>query len=203
MIIDQFHRFPALQNNFRSRFRLLQHVSPLMRQWFRRAGSGLGPDFRITHPRACTLIDFCIQCITRVYVQCRWWHQVVTYTRLIECLLPMYCPRSLRTVTGYLIGVFLFTSPTIQAFLHFSSSFMSKGIAWCPGWEIPTITNEEAAIVLRGSWVRIPAKARRGICEQDTLKSTARGSQNKQNCLRHVPPNSVKKKKVLRHYKHE
>jgi hypothetical protein len=28
------------------------------------------------------------------------------------------------------------------------------------------------------SWVRIPGKARRGICEQDTLKSTARGSQN-------------------------
>jgi hypothetical protein len=32
-----------------------------------------------------------------------------------------------------------------------------------------------------GTWVRIPAKARRGICEQDTLKSTALGSQNKQN----------------------
>jgi hypothetical protein len=28
-------------------------------------------------------------------------------------------------------------------------------------------------------------KARRGIFEQDTLKSTARGSHNKQNCLRH------------------
>jgi hypothetical protein len=37
--------------------------------------------------------------------------------------------------------------------------------------------------------VRIPVKARRGICEQDTLKST-RGSQNKHNC---VPPTSVKK----------
>jgi hypothetical protein len=47
----------------------------------------------------------------------------------------------------------------------------------------------------RGSWVRIPAKARHGICEQDTLKSTALGSQNKQNCLRHVPRTSVKKKK--------
>jgi hypothetical protein len=35
------------------------------------------------------------------------------------------------------------------------------------------------------------------ICEQDTLKSTARGSQNKQNCLRHVPLTSVKKKKKL------
>jgi hypothetical protein len=39
------------------------------------------------------------------------------------------------------------------------------------------------------------AKARRCICEQDTLKSTARGSQNKQNCLRYVPLTSVKKKK--------
>jgi hypothetical protein len=46
----------------------------------------------------------------------------------------------------------------------------------------------------RGSWVRIPAMARRGICEQDTLKSTAWGSQNKQNCLRHVPLTSVIKK---------
>jgi hypothetical protein len=36
---------------------------------------------------------------------------------------------------------------------------------------------------------------RRGICEQDTLKSTVRGSQNKQNCLRHVPLNLSKKKK--------
>jgi hypothetical protein len=36
-----------------------------------------------------------------------------------------------------------------------------------------------------------PAKARRGICEQDTLISTARGS-HKQNCLRH-PPNLSKK----------
>jgi hypothetical protein len=40
-------------------------------------------------------------------------------------------------------------------------------------------------ILTRGSWVRIAVKARRGICEQDTLKSTARGSHNKQNCLRH------------------
>jgi hypothetical protein len=40
----------------------------------------------------------------------------------------------------------------------------------------------------------IPVKARRGICEQDTLKSTARGSQNKQNCLWYVPLTSVKKK---------
>jgi hypothetical protein len=47
----------------------------------------------------------------------------------------------------------------------------------------------------KGSWVRIPAKALRGICEQDTLKSTARGSQNKQNRLRHVPLTSVKKRK--------
>jgi hypothetical protein len=31
--------------------------------------------------------------------------------------------------------------------------------------------------------------------EQDTLKSTARGSQNKQNCLRHVPLTSVKKRR--------
>jgi hypothetical protein len=38
---------------------------------------------------------------------------------------------------------------------------------------------------IRGSWVRIPAKAQRGICEQDTLESTAWGSHNKQNCLRH------------------
>jgi hypothetical protein len=30
------------------------------------------------------------------------------------------------------------------------------------------------------------------VSEQDTLKSTARGSQNKQNCLRHVPLTSVK-----------
>jgi hypothetical protein len=36
------------------------------------------------------------------------------------------------------------------------------------------------------------AKARRGICEQDTFKCTARGSQNKQNCLRHVPLTSMK-----------
>jgi hypothetical protein len=36
-------------------------------------------------------------------------------------------------------------------------------------------------------------ESRRGICEQDTLKSTALGSQNKQNCLRHVPLTSVKK----------
>jgi hypothetical protein len=28
-------------------------------------------------------------------------------------------------------------------------------------------------------------ESRRGICEQDTLKSTARGSYNKQNCLWH------------------
>jgi hypothetical protein len=34
-------------------------------------------------------------------------------------------------------------------------------------------------------------KSRRGTYEQDTLKSTARGSQNKQNCLRHVPLISV------------
>jgi hypothetical protein len=34
-------------------------------------------------------------------------------------------------------------------------------------------------------------------CEQDTLKSTARGSQNKQICLRHVPLTSVKKTKKL------
>jgi hypothetical protein len=46
----------------------------------------------------------------------------------------------------------------------------------------------------RGSWVRIPAKVRRDICEQDTLKSTARGSRDKQNCLRHSPITSVKKK---------
>jgi hypothetical protein len=39
--------------------------------------------------------------------------------------------------------------------------------------------------------VRIPANARRGICEQDTLKSTAQGIHNKQNCLRHLA--SVKK----------
>jgi hypothetical protein len=45
--------------------------------------------------------------------------------------------------------------------------------------------------------VRIPAKARRGICEQDTLKSTARRSQNKQNCLRHVSLTSVK----MAHYR--
>jgi hypothetical protein len=32
---------------------------------------------------------------------------------------------------------------------------------------------------------RTSPKAQRDICEQDTLKSTARGSQNKQNCLRH------------------
>jgi hypothetical protein len=44
-------------------------------------------------------------------------------------------------------------------------------------------------------WVRITAKAWHGINEQDTLKSTARGSQNKQNCLRHVPLTSVKKKR--------
>jgi hypothetical protein len=37
--------------------------------------------------------------------------------------------------------------------------------------------------------------ARYRICEQDTLKSTARGSQNKQNCLRHIPLTSVKKEK--------
>jgi hypothetical protein len=46
----------------------------------------------------------------------------------------------------------------------------------------------------RGFESRRRAKARRGICEQDTLKSTARGSQNKQNCLRHVPLTLVKKK---------
>jgi hypothetical protein len=45
------------------------------------------------------------------------------------------------------------------------------------------------------SWVRIPAKVRRSICEQDTLKSTARGSHDKQNCLRHSPLTSVKKLK--------
>jgi hypothetical protein len=40
----------------------------------------------------------------------------------------------------------------------------------------------------------VGSKARRGICEQDTLKSTARRIQNKQNCLRHVPlMTSVKK----------
>jgi hypothetical protein len=42
----------------------------------------------------------------------------------------------------------------------------------------------------KGHGFRILAKARRGICEQDTLKSTARGSQNKQ-CLQHVPLTSV------------
>jgi hypothetical protein len=46
----------------------------------------------------------------------------------------------------------------------------------------------------RGSWVRISAKARRGIREQDTLKFTARGSHNKQNCLRH--PYNLSKKKI-------
>jgi hypothetical protein len=46
----------------------------------------------------------------------------------------------------------------------------------------------------RGSWVRIAAKARRGICEQDTLKFTAQGNHDKQNCLRHSPLTSVKKK---------
>jgi hypothetical protein len=54
----------------------------------------------------------------------------------------------------------------------------------------------------RGSWVRIPAKARlhtrRGICEQDTLKSTARGSHNKQNCLRHLSNLSKKTPKNQR-----
>jgi hypothetical protein len=38
---------------------------------------------------------------------------------------------------------------------------------------------KDVGLSTKGSWVRIPAKARRGICEQDTLKSTARGSQNK------------------------
>jgi hypothetical protein len=52
-------------------------------------------------------------------------------------------------------------------------------------------------VITRGPWVRrIPAKARRGICEQDTLISTARGSHDKQNCLRHSPLSSVKKNVV-------
>jgi hypothetical protein len=40
------------------------------------------------------------------------------------------------------------------------------------------------------------AKARHGICVQDTLKSTTRGCQNKQNCLWQVglPLTLVKKK---------
>jgi hypothetical protein len=58
--------------------------------------------------------------------------------------------------------------------------------------------NGYVGLSTKGSWVRIPAKARRGICEQDTLKSTARGSQNKQNCLRHVPLTSVKNRKWSR-----
>jgi hypothetical protein len=32
------------------------------------------------------------------------------------------------------------------------------------------------SVSTKGSWVWIPAKARRGICEHDTLKSTAQGS---------------------------
>jgi hypothetical protein len=55
--------------------------------------------------------------------------------------------------------------------------------------------NGYVGLSTRGSWVRIPAKARCGICEQDTLKSTARGSHNKQNCLRHPLPQYKKKKK--------
>jgi hypothetical protein len=53
----------------------------------------------------------------------------------------------------------------------------------------------------RGRMVRTSAsqpegrgfESRRGICEHDTLKSTARGSQNKKTCLR--TPNLSKKKK--------
>jgi hypothetical protein len=62
----------------------------------------------------------------------------------------------------------------------------------------PSWIAERRGRMVRTSWVRIPAKARRGICEQDTLKSTARGSQNKHNCLRHVPLTSVKKKSGAR-----
>jgi hypothetical protein len=40
----------------------------------------------------------------------------------------------------------------------------------------------DVGLSTRGSWVRILAKARRGIYEQDTLKSTALGNQNKQDC---------------------
>jgi hypothetical protein len=52
-----------------------------------------------------------------------------------------------------------------------------RGASWPNGCDVGLSTS--------GTWVRIPAEARRGICEQDTLKSAARGSQNKQNCLRH------------------
>jgi hypothetical protein len=49
-------------------------------------------------------------------------------------------------------------------------------------------------ILNSGSWVRIPTKARHGICEQDTLKYTAQGSHNEQNCLQHGTPNLSKKR---------
>jgi hypothetical protein len=50
----------------------------------------------------------------------------------------------------------------------------------------------DVGLSTRRSWVRIPATARHGIYEQDTLQSTVRGSHNKQNCLRH-PNLSLKK----------
>jgi hypothetical protein len=49
----------------------------------------------------------------------------------------------------------------------------------------------------RGSWVRILAKAQRGIFEQDTLKSTARGSHNKQKLLAAPLSKKNKKKNIL------